>query len=107
MRPHGHSPYQYISYLGEDNQFVLEWEGSVTSVHVMKAVQRLQLYETAYIQPDLARQHLDCVVVGSHDASPVRIYDRATGELRHLLEGKIHGQITVIEVCYMYLRALA
>ena len=98
MEPRGRGPYQYISYLGEDNQFVSDWEDSV---HDMKAAQRLQLYEAAYVHPNLARQHLDCVAVGGHDASPVRIYDRATGELRHLLEGKVHGQITVIEVCML------
>ena len=96
MESCGDEPNQYISYLGEDNQFVSEWEDSV---HDMKAAQRLQLYEAAYVHPDLARQRLDRVAVGGHDASPVRIYDRATGELRHLLEGKVDGPITVIEVC--------
>jgi hypothetical protein len=67
MESRGHRPYQHISYLGEDNQFVSDWEDS------MKAAQRLQLYEAAYLHPDLARQHLDCVAVGGHDASLVRI----------------------------------
>ena len=49
------------------------------------------------IQVALARQNLDCVVVGGVD-STICLYDRATSELVHSLGHKVKGHIQVVDV---------
>ena len=48
------------------------------------------------IQVALARQNLDCVVVGVDSA--IHIYDCATGELVHSLGHKVKGHVQVVDV---------
>jgi WD40 repeat protein len=49
------------------------------------------------IQVALARQNLDCVVVGGVD-STIHVYDCATSELVHSLGHKVKGCIQVVDV---------
>ena len=49
------------------------------------------------VQVALARQNLDCVVVGGVDGT-IHIYDRATGELVYSLGHKVKGCIQVVDV---------
>ena len=73
-------------------------------------MQRLQHYEAPVtinmpVQVALARQNLDCVVVGGVD-SAIRVYDCTTGELVHHLSHKVKGHIQVIDVSNQGLNVL-
>ena len=65
-------------------------------------MQRLRHYEALVtinvpVQVTLARQNLDCVVVGGVDGA-IHIYDRATGELVYSLGHKVKGCVQVVDV---------
>ena len=65
-------------------------------------MQRLRHYEAPVIinlplQVALARQNLDRVVVGGVDGA-IRVFDRTTGELVHLLGHKVKGRVQVVDV---------
>ena len=65
-------------------------------------MQRLQHYEATVtinipLQVALARQNLDCVVVGGVD-STAHVYDCAISELVNRLGHKVKGRVQVVDV---------